>query len=161
MLDAGVGLDRGRIADRDDLAEVQHVDEVAGPHDQTHVVFHHEHRKPVIGQTAQDGSEFVGLGVVQARRGLVEQQHPRAGGQRTRHLDEPGPTGGDAVDPLVGDIAQGQLLDQLLGDHLGIRVVARPARSELGAARMFSRTVRRLKVSNRWNVRPRPLRARL
>ena len=92
-LDAGVGLDRSRITDGDDLAEVQHVDEIAGPHDQTHVVFDHERRKAVIGQTVQDRSEFVGLGVVQPRRGLVEEQHPRAGGERTGDLDEPGPTG--------------------------------------------------------------------
>ena len=111
---------------------------------------------PSAGQLAQQTSERLGLGLVQARGRLVEQQHPRVGGQRPGQLDEPGLAGGQLVGPDVGHGGQRRPgpAPRRPSDRGGRRAARRrparrsPARS--GAPNS----------SRRWNVRARPRRAR-
>ena len=54
------------------------------------------------GQLAQQLAERLGLGLVQARGRLVEQQQPRVAGQAAGQLEQPGGAGRDRVGALVG-----------------------------------------------------------
>ena len=74
LLHAGVVADLGRGAGGDHRAEVEDVDLVADRHHQVHVVLDHEDAAALGGQLAQQLAERLGLGLVLARRRLVEQQ---------------------------------------------------------------------------------------
>ena len=54
----GIGLHLGGRADRDDAAEVEHVDARAGAHHEPHVVLDEEHREAVVGQGAQQRAQL-------------------------------------------------------------------------------------------------------
>ena len=58
---------------------------------------------PSPASSRSRSAKAVGLGVVEAGRRLVEQQHPGPGGERPAELDEAGEAGGHGVDPVVGD----------------------------------------------------------
>ena len=72
--DLGIPADLLRPAAGEQLAEVEHVDVVAGPHDQAHVMVDQQHRdlEAVPDQRQQVGQPNRLLGV-QAGRGLVEE----------------------------------------------------------------------------------------
>ena len=61
-----VGLNLGRGAAGDHLAEVQHDDPSTHPHHQRHVVLDHQDRHAVGGQLQQKLAEALGLGLVLA-----------------------------------------------------------------------------------------------
>ena len=111
-----VGLHLGGRAERDDLAEVEHVDVVARAHDQAHVVLDEHDREPGGGELDEQLRELRGLRLVEARRRLVEQDHARLGGERAGHLDQALRAGGQAVDALVGHRGEADALDQLAAE---------------------------------------------
>ena len=57
------------------------------------------------GQPGEQPGERLGLGLVLTGCRLVEQQQPRAGGERATQLDEPGQARRQLVGPGVGDVA--------------------------------------------------------
>ena len=116
-------------AERDDLAEVEHVDVVARAHDEAHVVLDEQDREPGAGELDEQLGELGGLGLVETGRRLVEQHDARLGGQRARHLDQALGAGRQAVDALVGDRREADALDQLVGELTGLELLARPARA--------------------------------
>ena len=62
----------------------------------------HEDAAALGGQVAEQLAERVGLGLVLARRRLVEQQQLRVAGQAAGQLEQPGGAGRDRVGPLLG-----------------------------------------------------------
>ena len=59
-----------------------------------------DRRCPSPASRVRSSAKALGLGLVEARGRLVEQQHPGPGGQRPGQLDEAGQAGGQRVGPL-------------------------------------------------------------
>ena len=117
---------------------------------------------PSPASSSEQVGEVVALGLVEAGRRLVEQQHLGPGGQRPPQLDQAGQAGGHGVDPLVGDRAdarpgRGSPRRRRAGRRCGR---ATSDRRISAAVRMFSRAVSEPNTSRRWNVRAMPRRAR-
>ena len=70
--------------------------------------------RPSAGESLQQHAERLGLGLVQARGRLVEQQQLRLDRQRARHLEQPGDAGGHRVGALLDVALQPDRLDQLV-----------------------------------------------
>ena len=121
-----VRLHLGRRAERDDLAEVEHVDVVARAHHETHVVLDQQDRETGAGELDEQLGELGGLGLVESGRRLVEQHHARLRGERARQLDEALGPGREAVDALVGDRREADALQQLVGEITRLELLARP-----------------------------------
>ena len=127
-----VALHLGRCPDRDDAAEVEHVDPFASAHDERHVVLDEEHRQSRAGDLAQQRAEGCGLGLVESRRRLVEQQHARLRRECPSQLDEARRTGREPVDAVFGHCLQSDPLENLVGDHgRGPLPIVRPSASHL------------------------------
>ena len=88
---------------------------------------------PSPASSSEQVGEVVGLGLVEARRRLVEQQHLGPGGQRPAELDQAGEAGRHGVDALVGDGADADAVEDRLG--LAPRVDAAVARPAIGGSR--------------------------
>ena len=87
--DARVVADRVGRALRDRVPEVERDDAVAGLQDQRHVVLDDEHADPAPrGQRADHAAELGRFVGVEARGGLVEQEHGRFGHERAGDADE-------------------------------------------------------------------------
>ena len=116
---------------------------------------------PSAASSRSKRAERGGLGLVETRRRLVEQQHPRLARERAGHLDEPRGAGRERVDALARDALEPDPLEQLVGQRAGVELLARPARAASPPRRARCRArVRVPKVSSRWKVRPMPSRAR-
>ena len=88
--DYGIAGDVVRVALSDLDAEVQHGDAVAGLQHERNVVLHQEHgQPPLVGQPADEPRQLASLLEVEPGRGLVEQQHRRAGGDGPCDRDQP------------------------------------------------------------------------
>ena len=87
--------------------------------------------RPPAGELEQQPPERVGLVFVEPRRRFVEQQHTRRGAERAGELDEPGRAGGERVDLPVGDRADPDLFEQLVGDGAGVVLLGGPAPAHL------------------------------
>ena len=75
---------------------------------------------PALGrQVTQQLAERLGLGLVLARRRLVEEQQLRVAGQAPGQLEQPGDPGGDRVGPLVGVRRDPDALEQTV--HVAAR----------------------------------------
>ena len=88
-------------------------------------------RETGAASSMQQLGEVGGLRLVETRRRLVEQHDARLGGQRARHLDQALRAGGQPVDALLGDRREPDALDQLVGEHTGLELLARPAAAHL------------------------------
>ena len=126
-----VGLHLGRRAVGDDLTEVEHVDVVTRAHHEAHVVLDEQDREPRLRELDEQLGEVGGLRLVETRRRLVEQHDARLGRQCARHLDETLRAGGQTVDALLGDGGETHALDELVGEHTGLELLARPALAHL------------------------------
>ena len=88
---------------------------------------------PSWASSSSSCGEALGLGVVEARCRLVEQEHLRPGRQRPPQLDEAGQARGHGVDPLVGDGSDADSVDEAFGLGRGVdRLVLGPAPADLG-----------------------------
>ena len=112
LLDPRVAADHRRVTDGDDLAEVEDPDRVADAHHQVHVVLDHQDAHALGGEVLEQVAEVVGLGLVEARGRLVEQQQPGGAGQAAGQLEQPGGAGGDRVGPVVGVRRDADALEQ-------------------------------------------------
>ena len=112
-----------------------------------------------------------GLGPVEPRRRLVEQHQARLGHQRPTDLDEAALAEAQPFDRFVGEFAQAEQLEHLVGALRARRLAGRPSsrmslnhlrspRRTRSAITRWSRTVESGNSSMRWNVRPMPSRAR-
>ena len=146
------------VPDGEDLAEVEHVDRAAEPHDERHVVLDEQHRHALVGQLGSSSAKTSVSPLVEPGRRLVEQQHLGSAGQGPAELDQSGQTGRQRVGALVGD-----------GDAGRRGRGSRSPRSADGQTRsgaqrlrisadvwMFSRAVSEPNTSRRWNVRAMP-----
>ena len=125
-------LDLARRAARDDAAGVEHDHLVGDAHDQRHVVLDHHDGDAAVAHRAQQLGELGGLGVVESRRRLVEQQQARPRHQRAHHLQELLPAhrqiGG-------GHVAERREPDEIQ-ERIGLRASsARSSRRARGRAR--------------------------
>jgi hypothetical protein len=98
------------------------VDAGADPHDELDVVLDQQDRHPLVGQLHEQPGEVVGLALVEAGRGLVEEQDLRSGRERASQLDEPSQPGGHGVNALVGHRADADTVEEVL--DVGSRVDA-------------------------------------
>ena len=72
--------------------------------------------QPVSNRTRRSsGAEALGLGLGDARRRLVEQQHLRLGGQHAGQVDDAAQAGRQLLDELVAVGAELEQLDEPLG----------------------------------------------
>ena len=109
---------------------------------------------------------------VEARRRLVEQQEPEVAGQGPGQLHQAPLPGRQVADRPPGQVVDAAVVHRLVGRGAagaglgrGRAQAARPAplagrRAPPGPSSTFSRTVMVSNSSIRWNVRPRPKRAR-
>ena len=84
-----VGLYLLRVTEGDETPEVEDVDVVAGAHDEAHVVLDEQHAEAGRGELVEQLGELIGLGLVQTRRRLVEEDDLRLRRERPGELDEP------------------------------------------------------------------------
>ena len=94
-----VGPDLVGSSAGEEAPEVEHVDVVAHPHHQVHVVLDQQDRRARRGQLGEHRREPLGLLIVLARRRLVEEQHLRVEGQAAGQLDDAAGAGGQRVRP--------------------------------------------------------------
>ena len=99
------------------------MDVVTGTHHEAHVVLDQEHTEAVARELTEQRAERARLVLVETGGGLVEEQHPRLARERARHLDETGGPGGELVDLLVGDGAQPDAVDELVGDLANVEAL--------------------------------------
>ena len=78
---------------------------------------------PFGGQAPQHLGHGLGLGLVQPRRHLVEEQEAGLVGQGAAQLDQAGPAGREAVDPVLGDVGQAEPFDELVGHLVRVRLL--------------------------------------
>ena len=123
--------------------------------------------EPRAGQLDQQVAELPGLGVVEARCRLVQQQHARPDGEGPAELDQPGLAGGQlrrrgrrrrAPRPRRSMISSTSSSTRELvavgGQQLAAgRAAARPAATDLEPTSTLSRAVSDANTSRRWNVR--------
>ena len=129
----------------------------AGAHHEAHVVLDEQHAEAVGGERTEQRAELGGLALVQTGRRLVEQEQPRLRRERAGHLDQARGAGGQRVDALAGDVAETDLLDDLVGhDARASNRRATSPRRISAATSTLSRTDSVPKVSSRWKVRPMP-----
>ena len=84
--------------------------------DQRHVVLDDEDAAARLEpHPPQQRAEPLGLGLGDARRRLVEQQHLRLGGQHAGQVDDAAQTGRQLLDELVAEGAELEQLDEPLG----------------------------------------------
>ena len=80
-------------------AEVEHDDLVAHVHDEVHVVLDEEDgHAPVVGEAAHEVGQLGALGVAEAGRRLVQQQHARLGGDGVGDGQQPTLAVGEVLD---------------------------------------------------------------
>ena len=138
--DARVVADRVGRALRDRVPEVERDDAVAGLQDQRHVVLDDEHADPAPrGQRTDHAAELGRFVGVEARGGLVEQEHGRFGHERAGDADEARDTVRQRRRPHVEHVAELQLLDDLVHER-GRRRAPRPEQvGEVGPPRLVVR----------------------
>ena len=84
--------------------------------DQGHVVFDDQDRAPsLVADAAQQRRQPLGLGLGNARRRLVEEQHLRFGGQHARQVGDAPETGRQLLHELVPVRLEAHQLDEVLG----------------------------------------------
>ena len=165
--DGGVSADLGGRARGDDRPEVEHVDLVADPHDERHVVLDEQDGEPGRGQLGQQRRRSSSVSFSsrpdagssnRSRRGRMASARPS--------LDQAGLAGGQLTGADVGDVRQTEAVHQQVDLVVEGELVARrpaaggrrqDARPSLGGSRpptsTFSRAVIDPKTSRRWNVR--------
>ena len=109
------------------LAVVHHHDVIGEPHDDAHIVLDQQHRDAERRDAQHQLGQLLGLGVVQARGGLVHQQQARLQRQRARDLHQALMAEGQAPRPHRLRARQGR--------RSGGRSRAAPARLRLLASR--------------------------
>ena len=121
---AGVVANLAGRALRDRAAEVQDVDPVGGAQHHGHVVLDEEHTdSPVIGEAADEVTDFPALLLVQAGGRLVQQQDRRPGGDGARDCHETALAVGKVLGADVEYVGQAEFAD--CGQHLrpgGVRL---------------------------------------
>ena len=101
------------------------------------------------GQPGRAGvGEGLGLGLVQARRRLVEQQQPRAAGERAAQLDQPGLAGRQLVGPGVATSpTPTSSMSASVSSLTGIAPRSEAGRDEPGLGQQRELALRRLRVA--------------
>ena len=150
-------LSRRPLRERPSL--VEDLDAVADPHDERHVVVDQEHaRVVVVAHGAHHRGERGNLCLRETGRGLVHEEEPRLGRERTRDAEPALVPMRERARRRVGVGRQAERLEQLVARR---RASRGPAPTPSAATSTFSRTERPRNERLCWNVRESPARPRL
>src|SRR5438132_3273975 len=127
--DDGVAADLVGRSVGDHRAQVEHHDPVALAHDEPHVVLHENDRAALLGpHPLQHPAQVLRLGILQPRRGLVQEEHPRGIDDGARQLQHPGPPDGERRSQLPPHVGKAAQLDDLLGPAAPVPLPRSPGR---------------------------------
>src|SRR5690349_1297778 len=92
---------------------IEHQHPVADVHDKAHVVLDEQNRGAVLADIRQQAPQRERLGGVHARRGLIEREQLRLGGERPGDLEAPLVAVGQAPGGVVGSSADAHVSEEL------------------------------------------------